>query len=184
MNPLHRHLKRLPKACYQGHVCVHWCISMEDRKTGWLLPVFYYRFRELLTHTAFRYGVCCPIFCLMPDHMHLMWLGLRDNADQLIAMKYLRTQLCPVLSKLGTQLQDPAYDHVLKELERQPEAFEAIVEYIARNPERKSLVPVDGYQSYPYTSCLVPGYPDLNPFQADFWSLFDRLCGKLRSDWS
>lgn len=137
MNPIQRHLKRLPRAFYQGNACVHWCICIEHRKTGWLLPIFY-KFRELLAHTTFRYRICCPIFCLMPDHMHLMMLGLSDSSDQLNAIKYFRTQLCPVLSKLETQLQEPAYDRVLQEHERQPEAFEAIVEYIAHSPQSRT----------------------------------------------
>ena len=174
------YLKRLPPEFYRGQACVHWSMTMEDRKTGWLGPLFYYKFRELLTHTMFRYGICCPVFCLMPDHMHLLWLGLLDTADQRSAMKFLRRQLKPVLEKLHVQLQDQAYDHVLREDERQLIALQNVVEYIARNPERKQLVPIDGYREYAYLGCLIPGYPDLKPFQPDFWSLFDRLCSKLR----
>jgi hypothetical protein len=173
-------LPRLPPEFYRGDACVHWSMTMEQRRTGWLVPIFYYKFRELLTHTMFRYGLCCPIFCLMPDHMHLLWLGLCDHADQRWAMKFLRGQLKPVLGKLNARLQDQPYDHVLREDERQLAALQNTVEYIERNQERKQLVPVDGFRDYPYTGCLVPGYPDLNPFQPDYWNLFDRLCSKLR----
>lgn len=173
-------LKRLPPEYYRGQACVHWSMTIEDRRTGWLVPIFYYRFRELLTHTMFRYGICCPIFCLMPDHMHLLWLGILDSADQRPAMKFLRRQLRPVLERLHVQLQNQPYDHVLREDERQLTALQNVVEYIARNPERKQLVPLDGFREYAYTGCLVPGYPDLKPFQPDFWSLFERLCSKLR----
>ncbi len=145
-------------------------------------PIFYYKFRELLTHTCFRYGLACPIFCLMPDHLHLLGLGLVDSADQRLAMKFLRKQLNLVLDKLGFQLQKQPYDHVLREDERQPVAFQNVVEYIARNPERKHLVPADGFREYPYTGCLLPGYPDLNPFQPDFWDMFDTLCSQLRRE--
>ena len=181
-NPLHDggYLKRLPPEFYRGQVWVHWSLTIEERKTGWLVPIFYYKFRELLTHTMFRYGLCCPIFCLMPDHIHLLWLGIRDSADQRLAMKFLRGQLNPVLEKLHARLQDQPYDHVLRDDERQGIALQNVVEYIARNPERKQLVPLDGYRDYPYTGCLVPGYPDLRPFQPDFWDLFDRLTSKLR----
>lgn len=54
------------------------------------------------------------------------------------------------------------------------------MEYIARNPERKELVLHDAFREYAYTGCLVPGYPDLNPFQPNFWNLFDRIYSKLR----
>ena len=174
------YLKRLPPEFYRGQACVHWFLTIEDRKTGWLVPIFYYKFRELLTHTMFRYGLCCPIFCLMPDHMHLLWLGILDSADQRLAMKFLRGQLHPILEKLHVQFQDQPYDHVLRDDERQPVALQNVVEYIARNPERKQLVPLDGYREYAYTGCLVPGYPDVKPFQPDFWDLFDRLYSKLR----
>ncbi len=52
------YLKRLPPEYYRGQACVHWTMTIEDRKTGWLVPIFYYKFRELLTHTMFRYGIC------------------------------------------------------------------------------------------------------------------------------
>ncbi len=174
------YLKRLPPEFYRGQACVHWSMTMEDRKTGWLKPIFYYKFRELLTHTMFRYGICCPIFCLMPDHMHLLWLGLLDGADQRLAMKFFRGQLKPVLEKLNVRLQDQPYDHVLRDDERQLTALQNVVEYIARNPERKQLVPLDGFRDYPYSGCLIPGYPDLKPFQPDYWNLFEQLTSQLR----
>jgi putative transposase len=175
----HDYLRRLPAECYRGRAAVHWSMTIEDRKTGWLMPIFYYKFRELLTHAAFRYSFCCPIYCLMPDHIHMLWLGLTDRADQLLAARYVRRPLNRVLEKLGVRFQLQGYDHVLREDERQPDAFEAVVEYIARNPERAGLVSTDGFRSYPYTGCLVPGYPDLSPWQPGFWPLFWRLVTSL-----
>lgn len=178
--PSRDYLKRLPPEFYRGQACVHWSLTIEDRKTGWLVPIFYYKFRELLTHTMFRYGIGCPVFCLMPDHMHLLWLGILDCADQQTAMKFLRCQLNPILEKLAVRFQSQPYDHVLRDDERQMTALPNVVEYIARNPERKGLVPPDGFRDYPYTGCLVPGYPDLKPFQSGFWDLFNRIYSKLR----
>jgi len=65
----HKHLPRLPDEYYRGQAYVHWTMTMRDRQTGWLIPIFYYKFRELLTHTMFRYGLTCPIYCCMPDHL-------------------------------------------------------------------------------------------------------------------
>jgi hypothetical protein len=47
-------------------------MAIYDRRVGWHNRLFYYRFRELFTDTAFRYGIACPPFCLMPDHMPLL----------------------------------------------------------------------------------------------------------------
>ena len=153
---------------------------MDDRKTGWLIPIFYYKFRELLTHTMFRYGLCCPIYCCMPDHLHLLWLGLAEGSDQRNAMKYFRRQLNRLLEKLGAVLQKQPYDHVLRPDERQTAAFAAVVEYIARNPERAGLVGPDKYREYSFTNCLLPGYPEVTFWQPDFWDRFDRIVSSLR----
>ena len=176
------YLKRLPAAYYRGQAYVHWSMTMEDRKTGWLISVFYYKFREILTHTMFRFGFCCPIYCCMPDHIHLLWMGIFNGSDQRNAAKYFRRQLNPVLEKFGARLQKQPYDHVLREEERKQTAFENIVEYIARNPERAGLVSEDCFCEYPYTDCLVPGYPELKLWQEDFWERFWRIFSHLQEN--
>lgn len=178
----HDYLKRLPVEHYRGQAHVHWSMTMQDRKTGWLVPIFYYKYREILTHAMFRYGLCCPIYCCMPDHIHLLWIGILDGSDQRNAAKFFRAQLNPVLEKLGARFQSQPYDHVLREEERERTAFDDVVEYIARNPERANLVPVDSYRRYPFTGCLVPGYPDMSPWQDNYWELFWRIYSNLRSN--
>ena len=54
----------------------------------------------------------------MPDHLHLIWMGLRSASDQLNAMKFLRTHLEPALGQ-GREWQHQPHDHVLREEERQ-----------------------------------------------------------------
>ena len=176
------YLKRLPPGYYRGRAYVHWSLTIQDRKQGWLKPVMLYRFRELLTHTMFRYGLCCPIFVLMPDHLHMMWMGVLERSDQLSAMKHFRTRLNESLNALDCGLQEQGYDNVLKEDERLEAAFHDTCEYIARNPERAKLVAVDGYAEYPYSGCIVPGYPELKPFAADFWPRFWRAYSYLSAN--
>ncbi len=122
---IHRdHLRRLDARYYRGLAVVHWSLTIRGRRSGWLSGLFYYRFRELLTHAAFRYGLACPIFCLMPDHFHLLWMGLFAGSDQLLAMKHFRKSVNESLKRIGFELQDQAYDHVLRDEERQEHAFE------------------------------------------------------------
>ena len=118
------------------------------------------------------------MFCLMPDHIH----GLRDGSDQLNAMKHFRGRCDDSLQRLGFRIQDQAYDHVLKEEKRRDDGFRNICEYIARNPERAELVKPDDYASYRYSGCLVPGYPELRPFDDGYWDQFDRVVSFLRKD--
>ena len=63
---------------------------MAQRGTGWLDDAFHARFRELLLHAAAREALLCPVYCLMPDHFHLVWMGLRRASDQRNGMKFLR----------------------------------------------------------------------------------------------
>src|SRR5262245_1979389 len=173
------YLKRMPPEYYRAQACVHWSMTIEDRRMGWLTPYFHCKFREILTHTMFRYGICCPIYCCMPDHLHLLWVGIDARSDQLLAARFFRKQMNLVLAKLGCRFQEEAYDHVLKEEERERTAFEDVVEYIARNPERAGLVKPDVFREYRYTDCLLPGYPELHLWQTDFWERFWRTYAYL-----
>ena len=174
------YLRRLPPDHYRGAAYVHWSMTIEDRKVGWLIPIFYYKFREILTHTLFRYGLVCPIYYPMPDHMHLLWIGIYEQSDQRLAATYFRRQINPILAKLGVQFQQQPHDHVLTEEQRERAAFENAVEYIARNPERGQLVGEDTFRSYPFTGALLPGYPELTLWQPDFWERFWRTYAYLR----
>ncbi|HQX48334.1 MAG TPA: hypothetical protein PLY87_27635 [Planctomycetaceae bacterium] len=95
-------------------------------------------------------------------------------------MRHLRANLNDSLNRIGFELQDQPYDHVLRDNEKTEAALMDVCEYISRNPERDELVPIDGYVSYPFTGCLVPGYPELKPFEEDFWLRFDRIVSHLR----
>ncbi len=178
----HRSLPRLDPGYYRGQAYVHWTMTIQDRRTGWLIPIFYYRFREILTHATFRYAFACPIYCVMPDHIHLLWIGIDDRSDQLKASEYFRKQLGGALQVLGFKLQRQPHDHVLKDDERLESSVTELAEYIARNPERKELVPIDRYMDYPYSGCLVPGYPELKLWAPDYWERFWRTYSFLRTN--
>ena len=49
----------------------------------------------------------------------------------------------------------------------------------SHNPERAGLVKPDCCQEYPYTGCLVPGYPELQPWQPDYWERFGEASAYL-----
>src|SRR5689334_18186580 len=84
-------LPRLPREYYQGDAVVHWTLTIFDHAVGWLSDSFHALFRELMLHAAAREDVWCPTYCLMPDHLHLMWMGLHLETDQLNGMTFLRT---------------------------------------------------------------------------------------------
>ena len=168
-------LPRLTKKAYQGNVSVFWTHSIQDRRTGWLSKSFLYQFRELFCHLLARHSAICPVYCLMPDHLHLLIMGLKSSSDQLKLTKQLRRELNKLLHPY--LLQSQAHDHVLREEELGKAAFQGIAYYIQQNPVRKNLS--QGWKDYPFTKCMIPGYFDLNPRNKDYWNLFWRIHNKL-----
>jgi hypothetical protein len=39
---------------------------------------------------------------------------------------------------------------------------------------------VGGKEIWPFTGCIIPGYPKLNPLDEDYWSKFWQIFAKLR----
>jgi REP element-mobilizing transposase RayT len=169
-------LPRLPREYYQGDAFVHWSLSTQDRATGWLSPTFHARFRELMLHAAAREGLFCPVYCLMPDHLHLIWLGLRLDSDQLNGMSFLRTYLETAL--VPAKFQPQAHDSVLRQSEREHNAFAKACFYILNNPVKAKLV--SKADTWNFCGAVVPGYPTLHPLKENFWDTFWKLHAQFR----
>jgi REP element-mobilizing transposase RayT len=170
------YLPRLPRSLYQSHAVVHWTLTMHDQSKGWLTETLHQVFRELMLHTAAREGLLCPVYCLMPDHMHLIWMGLKPTTDQRRAMAFLRTHLKRALAP--ARMQHQAHDHVLREDERKQTAFANGCSYILNNPVEAGLVKEAA--DWEFSGCVVPGYPTLRPLEVSFWEVFWGVYWKLR----
>ena len=169
--PRSYYLPRLEPEFYQGDAVIHWTLAVFNRGTGWLNAAFHARFREIMLHAAAREGLYCPVYCLMPDHLHLMWMGLRRDSDQKNGMSFLRTHLARGL--LPHRFQPQSHDHVLREAERKRNAFAKICFYILANPVRAGLI--KDSEAWPFCGAVVPGYPRLDPRAEDFWPKFWKL---------
>jgi REP element-mobilizing transposase RayT len=165
------HLPRLPREHYQGDAMVHWTLPTFDRATGWLSDTFHSSFRQLMLHTAAREGLFCPAYCLMPDHLHLVWLGLRQDTDQFNGMAFLRTYLEPALAP--AKFQSQPHDNVLRQPEREHNPFAKVCFYILANPVEAKLVTKP--EEWRFSGDVIPGYPTLHPLKPDFWDKFWRL---------
>lgn len=173
------HLPRLPQEYYQAFAAVLWTITLELRATGWLDAAFHTQFRELLLHAAAREGLFCPVYVLMPDHIHLLWMGLRLSSDQRNAMRFLRRFLQVELTRRDApghpprRLQKQSHDSVLREEARKRGAFASTCFYILNNPVRAERVAHP--RDWPWLGAIVPGFPDLDPLDEGFWPLFWKL---------
>ena len=170
-------LPRLQREFYRGYAVVFWTLTLEDRTQGWLNTLFHARFRELMLHAAARTQLFCPAYCLMPDHLHLVWMGLQQQSDQLNAMKFLRIHLEPALGGQRKWQHQP-YDHVLRPEERERNAFGQTCAYILANPVRAQLVKNES--DWCYSGAILPGYPELNPLDRKFWPIFWKIYERER----
>lgn len=181
--PEWHHLPRLAPEFYRAFAAVHWTITFQSRAKGWLDLAFHQHFRELMLHAAAREGLFCPAYVLMPDHIHLFWLGVKVASDQQNAMKFLRKHLATELSRRSPtgvefELQKQPHDNVLREKERQRGAFARICHYVLENPRCKGLV--DDSSKWPHLGAVVPGYPFLYPFDKTYWEQFWKLYQQQR----
>jgi REP element-mobilizing transposase RayT len=191
-HPPHDYLRRLNAGSYEGLACVHWSMTIEGRQQGWLNPNFYSHWREIHLHTLARYQIACPAFCLMPDHLHLLWMGLSADSNQRNAAKFFREHMNDLLHRaensrfqlregmskpgdngLAHRLQLQGYDHVLTAEERQRDAFARVAFYIFENPVRKGLVKV--WSDYQFTGAQIAGYPKLDAREPDYWERFWKI---------
>lgn len=165
-------LPRLSEHFYRGHAYVFWTHTTENRQPLPLSQSFHAHFRELLCHTCARYQLATPVYCLMPDHFHLFWIGQSPESNQLRATKFFRKELTPLLSP--TQWQRQAHDHVVTLDERETGIYQDTIHYILQNPVRARIV--EDWREYPYIGALIPGYPRLDrsdpEFNERFWKIY------------
>ncbi len=183
--PEWHHLPRLSPEHYQGFAAVLWTITLEPRATGSLEDGFHSRFRELLLHAAAREGLFCPAYVLMPDHLHLLWLGLRAASNQQDAMRFLRKYLQREFTRCSPagveyQLQKQSHDSVLTGQDRTRGALARACFYVLDNPRRKGLVAHP--RDWPHLGAVVPGYPFLHPLDESFWPDFWKFYEAQRED--
>ncbi|MEM1442749.1 MAG: hypothetical protein AAGF67_10435 [Verrucomicrobiota bacterium] len=172
----YKSLPRLHPSAYRGLAQVHWIFTIKNRETGYLTPDFFHQFKLTAMHTFARYDLVSPCICLMPDHVHLLLLGTNESgSDQRTAVEFLRKHLRPFVHPF--EFQHQAYDHVLRDSERVRDVFQATANYVLENPVRSKLC--KSPRDWPYATAVIPGYPDLNLWDENYWDLFWRLYHRL-----
>jgi putative transposase len=176
LTPDAHYLPRLPAEYYRGDGVVLWTLPVFDRATGWLDHEFHLSFQNLMLHAQHREALLCPVYCLMPDHIHLIWIGLELESDQKNAMAFLRTHLEPLLAP--HKFQPQAHDSVFRERDRKKNAFARACGYVLDNPVRKGLATSPG--EWPFLGAVISGYPKVSPWESEYWPLFWRIYADRR----
>ena len=146
---------------------VFWTLTIFDRAEGWLTTRFTSGSSELMLHAAAREGLVCPIYCLMPDHLHLVWMGLHWIPTRFNGMTFLRTYLEPELCRRS--FNHRPHDEVCGKNKESVNAFAKICFYIAGESCAGRII---GEKTFGHSPAAFSGYPRLNPADEDFWRNF------------
>ena len=143
-------IRRLPQESYRGRRTVAYTFCIERRVPVFTNPVLVRALESILVDVIPQSGCRSPIYCFMPDHIHLMVQGMRDDANLLIPAQRFKTRAGIVLHMLKVQgrFQRRFYDHVV----RSPKDWRGQARYIALNPVRGGLV--ENYLDFAFTGVI------------------------------
>jgi len=143
-------LHRLPRESYRGEVAVVFTACVANNQPLFKDQKVCHVFELFLREAAEKNACTVPIYCFMPDHVHLLLQGMSSSADTWKAMVDFKQTSGFWLrqNRLMFRWQKDFYDHII----RYNEDLGAQVRYIAGNPVRKGLV--QDWEEYPYTGAI------------------------------
>src|SRR5512137_1998805 len=107
---------RLPRWEYQGRVVVAFTLCVQDRVRLFESDETIESFVAVLADVCARRGCCVPIYCFMPDHLHVLTMGLTGSSDGWQAMVEFKQRTGYWLTKNRPFVawQRSFFDHVLR----------------------------------------------------------------------
>jgi REP element-mobilizing transposase RayT len=143
---MHEKSHRLSRVCYRGFVAVAYtaCLRLAVGRT---LDDELRRLIEVtLWESATKHDSSIPAWCLMPDHVHVIYQGKSVKSDTWKAIVGFKQRTGFWLAKHRPEIvwQKDFYDHVI----RSDESLETHVMYIVTNPVRAGVV--GNWWEYPY----------------------------------
>jgi putative transposase len=152
----HHHL---PRGAYIGEVVVAITARTEHGRPIFRNRVIVATFTTILEHCARTNGCLVPVYCFMPEHLHILIKGMSPPANTWNAMIQFKQRTGYWFRKHSrADWQKDFFDRIL----RRDDSFAKQVEYIINNPVRRGLV--ENWDDYPYTGSI--GF-DLKELLAD-----------------
>ena len=141
---------RLSREYYRGQITVAFTLCIADNKPLFRDTEVVHEFIDLLRLSAEKHRCLVPIYCFMPDHLHVMLQGTTDETDlwQAIVQFKQRSGFWLGRRRPGVSWQKDFYDHII----RRDEDLGAQIRYVAGNPVRRGLVA--DWREYPHTGSI------------------------------
>jgi putative transposase len=142
---------RLSLDLYKGLVSVDYTACTRNRATVFAKTLRAEQAAKVLVEEAARWKCAIVIFQFMPDHVHILLKGTREESDTYRTMKMFKQKTGFVFSQAGCGIvwQKDFYDHIL----RDEEDLSNHLRYILGNPVRKGLAST--WQEYPFRGSTV-----------------------------
>jgi putative transposase len=130
-------------------------VFLTKKDGGWIVAI--------LRAEAATHQFLVDAFCVMPDHLHFLALGMAPASNLLAFAKSFKQKTAySYQKKHGLKLwQKNFYDHIL----RPNESPAHVAAYIWMNPVRKGLC--KNFEEYPFSGSFTR--PWKNSMGADFW---------------
>lgn len=144
-----RNPKRLPIEDYQGErtVCFH-AVTSQRAKLFTSAEVVNPQV-EYLAAACRAHDCVVPVYCFMPDHLHVMFMGLNERSNSLAAMNEFKLKSGKWMSrKKLAGWQGSYFDHIM----RYGDDWRRHATYLAMNPVRAGLV--ENYLDYPFLGSI------------------------------
>jgi len=141
---------RIPQGTYVGVVNVAFTACVIDRQVIFDSDDVVTAFVGMLTGALAKFACSSPVYCFMPDHLHVIIQGTTERSDTRAAMSAFKQSsgLWLKSHRPDRAWQKDFWDHVI----RCNEDLGAQVRYVAENPVRRGLVA--NWWDYPYTGAI------------------------------
>jgi putative transposase len=146
---------RLPPERYVGRIAVAFTACLRNRRCYFVDEASVAVHRQILQAEVEAAHCVAYAYCFMPDHFHLVLLGLRQDSAPLLAMTRFKQKSGFRLRDCDVAWQPSFYDHILR-----PGADtvrQAL--YVLNNPVRAGLAA--NMSAYPFSGLIGISMSDL-----------------------
>lgn len=143
--PAHRRPLRLPAEAYRDGSPFLITICAAGRAPLFAAPSLARLVARRLDRDLFRRGGPVGVWCLMPEHLHLILAGATDVVRWVARFKAATTTAARQAGLISRLWQRRFHD---RRLDRTTEALDAATAYVVENPVRRRLV--ERWEDWPY----------------------------------
>jgi len=139
---------RLPRDCYKGRIAASFTVCLKKREPFFVDPNIVQLFVDVLKKVAEKHTFFA-IYCFMPEHLHLIFLGRGENSDLLRGIEEFKQVSGYFLARRypETKWEKSFHDRILRF-----EELGAKVRYVPDNPVRRGLV--GNWREYPFSGSI------------------------------